>query len=147
MIENPKVQHIYEMHTRHISRDAKHLGDADGLDDVVKIMEDIHPQVYMLARCCTDGTPTLQLANWDIVRRMRIGRFSETERQQMNDLLNIHGIIYKKTSYLAMNPDFSDTIKGNIQSRLKFIYNMGFWIFQHLHPEFYKNEKINPRTS
>lgn len=142
MKENPEVQHIYELHTRHIPRDIKHLGDAEGLNDVIATMDAIHPNVYMLSRCCTDRTPTLQLANWNTVRRMRIGGFSETERQQMNELLSQKGIKYKKTSYLAMNPDFSNTLKGSIQARLKFIHTITFWGFQHLHSRFYtQNER------
>ncbi len=137
MIENPEIQSIYELHTRHVPRDTKHLGDAEGLDDVVTAIEDTRPNVYMLTRDCTDGTPTLQLANWETVRRMRIGGFSETELQQMNELLVEQGIEYKKTRYLALNPDFSETLKCKVQTKLTFLCNIYFWCFQHLHREFY----------
>ena len=132
MISNPEVQHRYELHTKYLSRDIMHLGDAEGLEDVIEVIEKIHPNVYMLARCCSDGAPTLQLANWETVRRMRIGGFSESELQEMNELLAERGIGYKKTKYYALKPDFSETFSCKIQRILKPLYAIDFWFSQKL---------------
>jgi hypothetical protein len=135
MRKNNYVQQIYDLHTRRLSRDVKHLGDAESLDDVANTIEFVKPNVYMLAKCCTDGVPTLQLANWDIVRRMRIDAFSETDRQQMNQLFNERGIEYRETGYLALNPDFSEGLKCKIQTKLKFLYELYHWCSQNLPTE------------
>ena len=59
MRENKKVQELYKKHTQHIERDVSHLGDAENYNDVIDFISSFKPNVYMLARCCTDGVYTL----------------------------------------------------------------------------------------
>ena len=130
MRPNIKVQELYRIHTEHIPSDTKHLGEAESIQDILSIVEKIQPNVYMLAKCCTDGKPTLQLATWKMTRRVRLNLLSITERSAIIQTLENKGIQYRRTSYLPLNPDFTETTKCMIQQQLKPLYNFVFKISQ-----------------
>ncbi len=130
MRSNVKIQELYRIHTKHIPRDTEHLGEAESIQDVLDIVEKIQPNVYMLAKCCIDDKPTLQLATWKIIRRIRLNLLSITECSTVVQILEDKGIQYKRTSYLSLNPDFTETTKCIIQQRLKLLYNFVFKINQ-----------------
>ncbi len=122
MRPNPFVQNIYRIHTKHIPKEAIHLGDAESLDDVVVVAEEISAQKFSLAKCCTDGSPTLQLANGNRVRRMRLSLLNDSQRSDAVKYLQQNGVYYKQTSYLPLNIDFSETDLCRKQERFKHIY-------------------------
>lgn len=130
MISNKKVQELYDIHTRHIPRDTKHLWEAENLDDILDIIKLIKPNVYMLVKCCTDWELTLQLATFEIVRRVRLNLLSIIDCNEIINILENVWIEYRKTSYLCLNSDFSETFKCKIQKRMKILYNTLFKLNQ-----------------
>lgn len=123
MKPNPLAEQKYARHVKHLDRDAIYLGEAENLDEITRVVEEIKPNVYMLAKSCVDRTPTLQLANWQIVRRMSLGSLSSEDKSKLVDLLASKGIQYKKTRYLALNPDFTETEECRHQERFGRIYS------------------------
>lgn len=128
MKPNVASQKRYDFHNSHLRRDARHLGDAENFDDIVSVIDSISPNVYMLSRSCVDGVATLQLANWDVVRRIRIGSFSGDERKDLAGLLESRGIEYRRTRYLALNADYSETVKSKFQRVAVPLYDVYKWI-------------------
>lgn len=127
MRSNKKVQEIYKIHTQHISRDVKHLGEAENEQDILNIVKEIKPNVYMLSSCCVDGEPTLQIANYQKVRRIRLNLFSSVERKSIINQLENNGIEYRMTSYLPLNRDFIETLRCKIQKCLPYwVLNIWF---------------------
>jgi len=124
MRPNRKIQELYRAHTEHIPRDTEHVGEAESVQDVLSLMGRVKPNVYMLAKCCVDGEPTLQLATWDVTRRVRLNLLSAAEREKVIKELESRGIEYRRTSYLPLNPDFTETTKCKIQKHFKFVYKI-----------------------
>jgi len=124
MIDNSIVQKKYHNHTYHLKRDTLHLGDAENISNILEIVSVIKPNVYMLAECCVDRTPTLQLATYRIVRRMRLGLISQNDRLKLIKILEKKDIEYRRTSFLALNSDFSETIKCKFQKHFVFLYEI-----------------------
>ena len=123
MKNNKIVQELFEVHTRHIPRQTIHLGDAENWRDIMNVKNKINAKLYMLSKCCTDGTPTLQLRNSRKIRRIRLGNFSKNELDEIIRKLDKSGLKYCETRYLALNPDFSRTKRCIFQERFSFFYN------------------------
>ncbi len=133
MRQNCKIQELYRAHTQRIACDTEHVGDAENARDVLDLADKINPNVYMLAKCCVDGETTLQLATWNTVRRVRLNLLSLAERKGIIKELESRGIEYRRTSYLPLNPDFTETTKCKIQKHFKFVYKMALKITQHVY--------------
>ncbi|MBI1935837.1 hypothetical protein HYS31_05340 [Candidatus Woesearchaeota archaeon] len=137
MKPNPKVQRLYELHTKHLDRDARHLGDAENLQELIEYTERNKPAAYMLAKCCTDGTPTLQLAyrpatagSKITVRRVRLGMLSDQERLKLVQILERESVPFRQTSYLSLNSDFTETESCRKQERLSLYYQVAMKILE-----------------
>lgn len=132
MKQNSTIQKIFENHTKHIPRETIHLGDAETWKDILKAKKEIKAKTYMLSKCCIDNIPTLQLATKKKVRRMRLGMFSDKEKREIIAKLEKIGLKYRETSYLALNPDFTETKRCKFQKKILFLYKLRIKIREYI---------------
>lgn len=129
MIIDEKSSRAYDLHTRHLRRDAQFLGILESLSEAQEVISELSPNVYMFAEGCVTGEPSLQVATWDWVRRMNLSRLSLDERYQLVSWMEEQGIEYRQTRYLCLDRRFQLTSRGRFQKHFKPFYDLYCHLF------------------
>ena len=120
MLPNKKAKEAYELHARNARGDRQHLGNAENIDEIIQVIENISPRSYTLVASCVDWAPTLKLKAPGITRRINLSHLSDEEKHKLVEILDEREITHKPVDFFNINPDYSVPLRTRMQKVFRY---------------------------
>lgn len=124
MLPNKKAKEAYELHAKNAKGDRQHLGNAENIEEIIKVIENISPRSYTLVASCVDWAPTLKIKAPGLTRRINLSLLSDQEKHRLVEILDEREIPYKPVDFFNINPDFSVPLSTRMQKSISYVIKL-----------------------